>query len=62
MSPHLVDDEKPDAKDPVVNSQDDHVGSHDEEVGVITKGEPLQRSLRSRHMQMIAIGTFVVLF
>jgi len=29
----------------------------DEEVGIVVKGEPLQRDLQSRHMQMIAIGT-----
>lgn len=52
----VVDDEKHYAKDPVVDSQNGYEGSHDEEVGVVTKGEPLQRNLRSRHMQMIAIG------
>lgn len=29
---------------------------NDEEVGVVTKGEPLHKDLKSRHMQMIAIG------
>ncbi|OAA67999.1 amino-acid permease [Niveomyces insectorum RCEF 264] len=29
---------------------------HDEEVGIVNKGEPLQRDLQGRHMQMIAMG------
>lgn len=29
----------------------------DEEVGVTKRGEALKKDLRSRHMQMIAIGT-----
>lgn len=29
----------------------------DEEVGVTKRGDPLKRDLKSRHMQMIAIGT-----
>lgn len=28
----------------------------DEEVGVVKKGDPLHKDLKSRHMQMIAIG------
>jgi amino acid permease len=28
----------------------------DEEVGIVNKSAPLQRSLKGRHMQMIAIG------
>jgi len=32
--------------------------SHDEEVGVVNKAQPLSRDLQGRHMQMIAIGTF----
>jgi amino acid permease len=31
-------------------------GSNDEEVGVVHKGNALKTDLRSRHMQMIAIG------
>jgi len=33
-----------------------HEGPHDEEVGVVHKGDPLKKDLKSRHMQMIAIG------
>ncbi|KAK1595265.1 amino acid permease [Colletotrichum navitas] len=51
--PVVVDDEKTHAKEPTVGSYD---GSHDEEVGVVHKGETLQRNLKNRHMQMIAIG------
>ncbi|KAL2878607.1 hypothetical protein SGCOL_006077 [Colletotrichum sp. CLE4] len=54
--PAIVDDDKHYAKDPVVNSNGSYEGSRDEEVGVVTKGEPLQRNLKNRHMQMIAIG------
>lgn len=54
--PTVVDDDKHYTKDPVVNSNGSYGGSHDEEVGVVTKGEPLQRNLKNRHMQMIAIG------
>ncbi|KAK1675611.1 amino acid permease-domain-containing protein, partial [Colletotrichum godetiae] len=54
--PAVVDDDKHYAKDPVVNSNGSYEGSRDEEVGVVTKGEPLQRNLKNRHMQMIAIG------
>ncbi|KAK1640207.1 amino acid permease [Colletotrichum phormii] len=54
--PAAVDDDKHDAKDPVVNSNGSYEGSRDEEVGVFTDGEPLQRNLKNRHMQMIAIG------
>lgn len=32
-------------------------GPHDEEVGVVQSGHQLQRDLKGRHMQMIAIGT-----
>jgi len=28
----------------------------DEEVGIVNKSDPLARELKSRHMQMIAIG------
>ncbi len=35
---------------------------HDEEVGIVHKGDPLQRDLQSRHMQMIAIGVSLSLF
>ncbi|GKT43696.1 putative amino-acid permease [Colletotrichum spaethianum] len=55
--PVVVDDEKNYVKDPAVKSQpDSYDGSHDEEVGVVGKGRPLQRNLQNRHMQMIAIG------
>ncbi|KXH59912.1 amino acid permease [Colletotrichum salicis] len=54
--PTVVDDDKHYAKDPMVNSNGSYEGSRDEEVGVVTKGEPLQRDLKNRHMQMIAIG------
>ncbi|KAK1983838.1 amino acid permease [Colletotrichum cereale] len=54
--PVVVGDEKTHAKEPAVNSQpDSYAGSHDEEVGTVKKGQ-LQRSLKNRHMQMIAIG------
>lgn len=56
MPSHPVDDEKHNAKDPMADSQNGYKGSQDEEVGVVAKGEPLKRDLRSRHMQMIAIG------
>ncbi|GKT53637.1 amino-acid permease inda1 [Colletotrichum tofieldiae] len=55
--PAVVGDEKNYAKEPAVNSQhDSYDGSHDEEVGAVSKGQPLQRNLQNRHMQMIAIG------
>ncbi|KDN66449.1 putative amino acid permease, partial [Colletotrichum sublineola] len=55
--PVVVDDEKTHAKEPALNSQaDSYDGSHDEEVGTVNKGQPLQRNLQNRHMQMIAIG------
>lgn len=46
-------------------SAKEHTGHHhgsgsndvDEEVGVINKSSSLNRDLKNRHMQMIAIGT-----
>ncbi|CCF35201.1 amino-acid permease inda1, partial [Colletotrichum higginsianum] len=55
--PAVVDDEKNSAKEPAVNSHHgSYEGSRDEETGVVAKGQPLQRNLQNRHMQMIAIG------
>ncbi|KAL0930801.1 amino acid permease [Colletotrichum truncatum] len=56
MSTQSTDGEKHQTKEPAVVDVQDGYESHDVEVGVVTKGEPLQRNLHNRHMQMIAIG------
>jgi amino acid transporter len=49
-------DEKPDGPKEAVVDNYPHDGHVDEEVGVVNKADPLKKDLRSRHMQMIAIG------
>ncbi len=55
-SDDVVSGDKVDNKEVIDNYHQD--GPHDEEVGVVHKGGALKKDLKSRHMQMIAIGEF----